>query len=320
MTYCAIHLPKTESLMIDRRIKLRHVECFLAIARLGSLKAACAELNLTQPAVSKTLRELEELLGAALMTRDRGGVRLSPEGAVFREFAGQSLAALRRGLDGVAELREGGGEALRVGSLPSVAARLMPAAVARFRALSPETRLHLRDGAHGALTADLRAGRLDMVIGRMGSAEMMQGLSFTQLYQERVVLVARAGHPLSRAAPDAAALGRWPVLYPPEGAAIRPLVDRWCLAQGLTGFADRIDCVSGAFGRNYLRASEALWFISEGVVAQDRADGQLVALALDLGLTAGPVGLMTRPETAPSRSQQLLVRALQEAAEALPIS
>lgn len=306
--------------MIDRRIKLRHVECFLAIARLGSLKAACAELNLTQPAVSKTLRELEELLGAALMTRDRGGVRLSPEGAVFREFAGQSLAALRRGLDGVAELREGGGEALRVGSLPSVAARLMPAAVARFRALSPETRLHLRDGAHGALTADLRAGRLDMVIGRMGSAEMMQGLSFTQLYQERVVLVARAGHPLSRAAPDAAALGRWPVLYPPEGAAIRPLVDRWCLAQGLTGFADRIDCVSGAFGRNYLRASEALWFISEGVVAQDRADGQLVALALDLGLTAGPVGLMTRPETAPSRSQQLLVRALQEAAEALPIS
>jgi LysR family pca operon transcriptional activator len=320
MTYCAIHLPKTESLMIDRRIKLRHVECFLAIARLGSLKAACAELNLTQPAVSKTLRELEELLGAALMTRDRGGVRLSPEGAVFREFAGQSLAALRRGLDGVAELREGGGEALRVGSLPSVAARLMPAAVARFRALSPETRLHLRDGAHGALTADLRAGRLDMVIGRMGSAEMMQGLSFTQLYQERVVLVARAGHPLSRAAPDAAALGRWPVLYPPEGAAIRPLVDRWCLAQGLTGFADRIDCVSGAFGRNYLRASEALWFISEGVVAQDRADGQLVALALDLGLTAGPVGLMTRPETAPSRSQQLLVRALREAAEALPIS
>lgn len=306
--------------MIDRRIKLRHVECFLAIARLGSLKAACAELNLTQPAVSKTLRELEELLGAALMTRDRGGVRLSPEGAVFREFAGQSLAALRRGLDGVAELREGGGEALRVGSLPSVAARLMPAAVARFRALSPETRLHLRDGAHGALTADLRAGRLDMVIGRMGSAEMMQGLSFTQLYQERVVLVARAGHPLSRAAPDAAALGRWPVLYPPEGAAIRPLVDRWCLAQGLTGFADRIDCVSGAFGRNYLRASEALWFISEGVVAQDRADGQLVALALDLGLTAGPVGLMTRPETAPSRSQQLLVRALREAAEALPIS
>lgn len=306
--------------MIDRRIKLRHVECFFAIARLGSLKAACAELNLTQPAVSKTLRELEEVLGAALMTRDRGGVRLSPEGAVFREFAGQSLAALRRGLDGVAELREGGGEVLRVGALPSVAARLLPAAVARFRALSPETHLHLRDGAHGALTTDLREGRLDMVIGRMGGAETMQGVSFTQLYQERVVLVAVAGHPLAMSPPDAASLARWPVLYPPEGAAIRPLVDRWCLAQGLTSFADRIDCVSGAFGRNYLRATDALWFISEGVVAQDRADGRLVALSLDLGLTAGPVGLMTRPETAPSRSQHLLIRALKEAAGDLPIS
>lgn len=306
--------------MIDRRIKLRHVECFLAIARLGSLKAACAELNLTQPAVSKTLKELEDVLGAGLMTRDRGGVRLTAEGAVFLEFAGQSLAALRRGLDGVAELREGGGEALRVGTLPSVAARLMPDAVARFRALSPDTRLHLRDGAHGALTADLREGRLDMVIGRMGNAGTMQGLSFMQLYQERVVLAARTGHPLADTTPPAEALTRWPVLYPPEGAAIRPLVDRWCMAQGLTSFADRIDCVSGAFGRTYLRVTDALWFISEGVVAQDRADGRLVALPLDLGLTAGPVGLMTRPEAVASRSQQLFVRALRGAAEALPIS
>lgn len=306
--------------MIDRRIKLRHVECFLAIARLGSLKAACADLNLTQPAVSKTLKELEEVLGAALMTRDRGGVNMTAEGSVFLEFAGQSLAALRRGLDGVAELRQGGGEALRVGTLPSVAARLMPQAVARFRALSPDTRLHLRDGAHGALTADLRDGRLDMVIGRMGAAEMMQGLSFMQLYQERVVLVVRAGHPLAGSAPDMDILSRWPVLYPPEGAAIRPLVDRWCLARGLTSFADRIDCVSGAFGRNYLRVTDALWFISEGVVAQDRTDGRLAALPLDLGLTAGPVGLMTRPDTAPSRSQQLLIRALKEAAGDLPIS
>lgn len=320
MRYQATYLTKTESKMIDRRIKLRHVECFLAIARLGSLKAACAELNLTQPAVSKTLKELEDLLGAALMTRDRGGVRLTAEGRVFLEFAGQSLAALRRGLDGVAELRQGGGEALRVGALPSVAARLMPEAVLRFRALSPDTRLHLRDGAHGALTADLREGRLDMVIGRMGAAETMQGVSFMQLHQERVVLVARAGHPLVGTLPAAEALTRWPVLYPPEGAAIRPLVDRWCMAQGLTSFADRIDCVSGAFGRSYLRMTDALWFISEGVVAQDRADGRLIALPLDLGLTAGPVGLMTRPEAAPSRSQQLFARALKDAAEALPIS
>ncbi|WP_323772304.1 pca operon transcription factor PcaQ [Antarctobacter sp.] len=308
-------------MMLDRRIKLRHLEAVTAIARQGSLKGACAELNLTQPALSKTLKELEETLGAALMTRDRGGVRLTPEGEVFLEFAGQSLAALRRGVSGVAELREGGAEVLRVGALPSVAVRLMPRVVTRFRALSPTTRLVLRDGTHGALTRELLAGALDLVLGRMGAPETMAGVSFTQLYLERVVCVARVDHPLAQRpglAPQD--LSDWPVLYPPEGAAIRPLVDRWCVAQGLGPFPDRIDCVSGAFGRRFLRASDALWFISEGVVAPEVEDGALVALPLDLTLTAGPVGLMTRPETAASRSRQLFERALRHEAQSLPTS
>ncbi|CUH79005.1 pca operon transcription factor PcaQ [Tropicibacter naphthalenivorans] len=305
---------------MDRRIKFRHIEALTAIARQGSLKAACQELHLSQPALSKTLKELEDILGAVLMTRDRGGVRMTPEGEVFLEFASQSLAALRRGFDGVAALKQGGAEVLRVGSLPSVAARLMPQAVARFRQLSPDTRLHLRDGAHGALTSDLRAGGLDMVIGRMGTASMMTGLSFTQLYQERVVCVTTPDHPLAGQTLAPGDLSDWAVLYPPEGAAIRPLLDRWCVAQGLGPFRDQIECVSGAFGRNYLRHAQALWFISEGVVAQDLADGRLLTLPLDLGLTAGPVGLMTRPDTAPSRSQQLFTRALTEISAQLPES
>lgn len=297
---------------MDRRIKIRHMEALSAIARQGSLKAACAELHLSQPALSKTLKELEDILGATLMDRDRSGIRMTPEGEVFLEFAGQSLAALRRGFDGVKALRQGGAEVLRVGSLPSVAARLMPEAVARFRDLSPDTRLHLRDGAHGALTGELRAGRLDMVIGRMGTAEMMTGLSFTQLYEERVVCVASPGHPLIGQAIAPQDLQGWAMLYPPEGAAIRPLIDRWCMAHGLGAFADQIECVSGAFGRNYMRVAQALWFISEGVVAQDIEDGRLTALPLDLSLTAGPVGLMTLPDAAPSRSAQLFTRALQD--------
>ncbi|MBS0124799.1 pca operon transcription factor PcaQ [Thetidibacter halocola] len=307
--------------MLDRRIKLRHIEAFSAIARQGSLKAACDALALTQPALSKTLKELEETLGARLMDRDRGGVRLTPEGEVFLEFAGQSLAALRRGVAGIEALRTAGAETLSIGALPSVSARLLPRAIAGFRRLSPETRLTLRDGTHGALTDALRDGALDMVIGRMGAPKVMQGLSFTLLYVERVICVVRPGHPLlKRGTPVAEGLADWPVIYPPEDAAIRPFLDRWCLAQGLSPFADRIDCVSGAFGRVHVRDSDALWFISEGVVAPDLAEGRLCALPLDLDLTAGPVGLMTRPDSAPSRSQQVFVRTLQGAVADLPIS
>ncbi|MBP0483419.1 pca operon transcription factor PcaQ [Sagittula salina] len=300
--------------MITNRIKLRHLEALTAIARQGSLRAACEQLHLSPPALSKTLKELEETLGTTLMHRDRGGIRMTPEGALFLRFANQSLAALHRGVEGLTELREGGAETLRVGALPSVAARLMPQAVATFRKVAPDTRLMLRDGAHGALTAALRAGQLDMVVGRMGVPAAMQGLSFTQLYVEQVVCVSRAGHPLAQA-PMLDHIGDWPVLYPPEDAAIRPLVDGWCLSNGLQPFPDRIDCVSGAFGRNYLPVSDAVWFISEGVVAQDLSEGRLTALAIDLDLTAGPVGLMTRPEATTTRSQQLFEQSLRVALE-----
>ncbi len=296
--------------MLDRRIKLRHIEAFAAIARGGSLKAACAELNLTQPALSKTLRELEEVLEVRLMERDRGGARLTPEGRVFLEYAAMSLAALRRGVDGVGALRTGGSQRLRVGTLPSVAARLMPATIARFQPMAPDVLLTLRDGPHGQLLQELRDGGLDLVIGRQGPPATMQGVSFTQLYVEHVVCVVRPGHPLLGRPLTAGMLEGWPVIYPPTRAAIRPLVDRWLIEQGAGPFASRVESVSGAFGRNLASESDWVWIISEGVVARDLSEGRLMRLGLDMSLTAGPVGLMARPDEASSRARQLFERAV----------
>jgi LysR family pca operon transcriptional activator len=300
--------------MIDRRIKIRHLEAFSAIARMGALKPACEVLNLSAPALSKTLKELEDILGTTLMTRDRGGAKLTPSGRLFLDFTNQSLAALHRGVDGVSAMSAGADTRLRVGALPSVMARLIPAAVTLFQRSAPDTRLTLRDGPHGTMTDALRAGDLDMVVGRLGMAEAMTGLTFTQLYLEQVVCVVRPGHPLTTGTPTAHEISDWTVLYPPEGAAIRPLLDRWCLAQGLAPFARRIDSVSGAFGRVFIPTSDVVWFISEGVVSQELADGRLVALPLDMGLTAGPVGLMTRPSGPRSLAQDLFEHALREAA------
>ncbi|MDC0136917.1 LysR family transcriptional regulator, partial [Sulfitobacter sp.] len=86
---------------MDRRIKFRHLDAFSAIARAHSFKIAAEQLNLTQPAISKTLKELEVILGVTVLERSRAGVRLTPEGEVFLQFAEQSTAALRHGLRSV---------------------------------------------------------------------------------------------------------------------------------------------------------------------------------------------------------------------------
>ncbi|WP_412551230.1 pca operon transcription factor PcaQ [Shimia sp. MIT910701] len=299
--------------MIDRRIKFRHIQCFAEIVRHNSLKSAAQHLNLTQPAISKTLKELEEVVGADLLVRNRGGVSLTKQGEVFLHFAQMSLAALQQGLNGVAQMEAAGRVSLSVGALPSVAARLMPEVVQAFSELAPDVMLHIHDGPHGYLIEELRRGQLDMVIGRMGAPEVMRGIAFTQLYDEHVEFVVRRGHPLL-AQPDIHRLEDWPVIFPPAAAAIRPLVERALVAQGVGEIGRKVESVSGAFGRNHALSHDAVWIISHGVVAKELESGALVRLPFDTSLTKGPVGLMARTEGQLSAAESLFRRVLTEVA------
>src|SRR5690606_40355984 len=87
------------SMKPDNRIKLRNLHCFLEVARQGSVQRAADALAISQPAVSKPLRELEELLCNRLFERNRQGVVLTEAGTAFLHVAGPSLQALRRGIE-----------------------------------------------------------------------------------------------------------------------------------------------------------------------------------------------------------------------------
>ncbi|WP_286134933.1 pca operon transcription factor PcaQ [Neptunicoccus cionae] len=295
---------------------MRHLSAFVETVRRGSLKAASEQIMLTQPAISKTLRDLEEILGVTLLHRDRGGIRLTREGAVFRQFAEQGLAALNHGLASLDALSAGRATPLRIGTLPSVAADLLPDVILQFGELSPATPVTVEDGGIRTLLERLRSGALDLVLGRMGQPETMTGLSFTQLYAEQVVFAAAAGHPLAQET-RLEALNECLILYPPNDAAIRPLVDRYLISQGITDWPNRLETVSSSFGRSMtLGPAQAIWIISQGVVARDIAAGQMITLPLDTQAMAGPVGIMARSEEDPTPAirlfRQALVSALQD--------
>ncbi|MGY3439677.1 MULTISPECIES: pca operon transcription factor PcaQ [unclassified Marinovum] len=305
---------------MDRRIKFRHLEAFIAIAAAKRLKTAAEHLNLTQPAISKTLKELEDILGVRLMARDRAGVRLTPEGKVFLQYSEQSAAALRQGLSSIAEMGEMGRAVLNVGALPSVSAQVLPQATALFRAMSPKTTLHINEGAHLYLTNQLRGGELDLVVGRLGEAATMEGIFFTTLFFEIVVAVVTPDHPL-RGATRLDQISDQLIVYPSDTAAIRPLVARLMMSRGQPLFEDRIECVSGAFGRAMtLGPEKPVWFISRGVVADDLAAGRLVALDIDMGPTAGAVGIMVRSGERENAIQGLYREALIAAVRDMPLA
>ena len=284
---------------MDRRIKFRHLDAFSAIARAHSFKTAAAQLHLTQPAISKTLKELEEILGVVVLERSRAGVSLTPQGEVFLQFAEQSTAALRHGLRSIQATGAAAGQ-LKLGALPSVASALLPDAVMSFTANSPDTLVEIHEGPHHDLTSRLRSGNLDLVVGRLGKPDTMVGLSFQQLYAEEVVVVARPDSAALKLR-DVAELDRFRVLYPPKDSAIRPLVARMLIAQGVPLFRNRIETASPTFGRTVVVSDpDTVWIISAGVVSNDIAQGHLVPLPLDMAATRGAVGIMSRTEEVPS--------------------
>jgi LysR family pca operon transcriptional activator len=300
---------------MSRLIKFRHLDAFSAIARARSLKRASEQLHLSQPAISKTLKELEHIVGAVLMERSRSGVTLTPEGEVFLQFAEQSTAALRHGLRSV-QAKGGAVAHVKVGALPSVVSHLLPQTVLKFAAEHPDTLIEIHEGPHHDLTARLRGGWLDLVVGRLGRPESMQGLGFRQLYSEEVVVVTVPGGPAATIT-HFADLDGFRVVYPPKDSAIRPLVARLLIAQGVPLFTNRIESASPAFGRAVtLGDPETVWFISRGVVAADIAEGRLVCLGLDMTPTAGAVGIMARAEEIPSAASRAFSRALVQSAGA----
>ncbi len=293
-----------------RTIKLRHLSAFVETVRCGSLKRASERLHVTQSAISKSIKDLELILGVVLLKRDRGGVEMTREGAVFRQFAEQGLASVSHGLTSLDALTTGAETPVRIGALPSVAADFLPTAIAQFSALSPRSMISVEDGRIATLVERLRAGELDLVLGRMARPETMMGLSFTQLYSEQVVFAAAAGHEKAEET-DPKKLGDALILSPPAGAAIRPIVDRYRLSEGIGEWPNTLETVSSAFGRAMtLGPAQAIWIISQGVVARDITAGRMVRVPIDTASMDGPVGIMARSEEDPAPAIKLFRQAL----------
>lgn len=314
----------TRPVPLNGRIKLRHLVCFLEVARLKSVVKAAALLGLSQPAASKTVQELEDLLGVALFEPNRRPMILTGPGEVFLRYAGSSVTALRQGIGMVGRDSANTDIAFSVGALPTVSAHLLPTVLAEVMQRHGAMRPRVVTGPNDVLMSQLRLGDLDLVIGRMADPETMRGFAFEHLYSERIALVVGPHHPLL-ASPsfDIAGVAQYPLLLPPPGSVISSTVERYLVANALQPAAGVIETVSDAFARNYLRRTDGIWFISEGVVAEDVRTGWLSVLPADTADTLGPVGLTTRIDTALPLPAELLAAALRElvgrrAAEAVP--
>jgi len=299
---------------LDSRIKFRHLLCFLEIARQGSFAKAADAVAISQPAISKTLKELEALLQTRLFDRSKQGVELTPAGVRFMRYAAPCVQALR---DGVSALRNEDSEPprVRLGVLSTVESQLMPEVLCRLHQRHPALVVSVATGPGAYLLALLHVGELDLVIGRMTDSPQVQGLAFEHLYSESMTLVVRPQHPLlATRLVDRQRVGRYPWVLPLAGTTIRKHADSLFVQCAIEPSTQRVETLSPTLSRRYVLRSDAIWVAPRDAVIVDIVSGELCELDLGIREPGGSVGICSNAALSSTLPAQWLCEVVREVA------
>ncbi|WP_137894493.1 LysR substrate-binding domain-containing protein [Ramlibacter sp. 2FC] len=215
-----------------RRLKLRHLEVFLAVHDTGSLTAAAAQLHMTQPALSHWLSDLEDVVGRPLFLRGRR-LELTREGEVLRGHAARMLGDVQHADADLRAVQAGLQGRLHVGTgLPRV---LLPKAIARLQQDRPGVFVSVVEAPLPQLLEMLARREVDVIIGALAAQALGSGFATEALISDSVQVVARRGHPsLQCGSPRWEDTIDYPWILPPVGSVMRDIFDAAFAAQHLT--------------------------------------------------------------------------------------
>ena len=179
------------------RLNPKHLAQLSVITEAGSFQTAADRLGLTQPALSRNMKALEERLGTTLFNREGRksvpnalGLRLARNGQAIRRAEEQASVLADQSAQGAV------GE-LRIGAPPIVAGRFLSSALAKFIRENPNCVVEMRTGLVHELRTMLERGQVDMVLGPQSLSDASDGLEFNPLIDDRVGILCRSGHPLT---------------------------------------------------------------------------------------------------------------------------
>lgn len=179
-------------------MELRHLRYFIAAAEEENVTRAALKLHVSQPALSRQIRDLEDELGFLLLERSAKSVRLTDAGRVFLTEAREALKRVDEGVKAARAVATGGRGELHVGYAPSPTARILPPTLRAFQAELPNVRVRLHDLSTEEMLAGLRKGTLQMALMVKPAAAMLRDLRFTDLTTDTLCLAVAPKHPLAR--------------------------------------------------------------------------------------------------------------------------
>lgn len=179
-------------------MELRHLRYFVAVAELENVSRAALRLHVSQPALSRQVRDLEEELGFPLLERSAKSVRLTAAGREYLEGARAVLARADEAVQAARRVALGSGGELHVGYAPTPTVRFLPPTLRAFQRRMPGLRVKLHDLSTVEMLAGLREGRLGLAFLAQPLRRMLRGIEFEELERDEMLLAVRPGHAFAK--------------------------------------------------------------------------------------------------------------------------
>lgn len=273
-------------------INSKYLMQMVEVAERGSLTEAAEALHMTQPALSRNMKELERQIGATLLIRDRQGARLTELGERALPYAQTMRTTLERVTIEVEAWQKGHVGSIQIGATPHPAS-LIPPILSQFLEHRPGVQASVSISGILPLIENLAKGELDLVIGPIGIEKLPQGLMLTTLFTDELVLIAGARHPLASSTKITSSdleAARW--IGTPPDSAMRRQVGSILVALGVKNVNTNIVVTGIENAIDLLVAGDHLAILPKRTLDVAISRGALVTLPLELPIRQWPITIL----------------------------
>ena len=297
------------------RLKTRQLLLLVTLAEEGNIHRAAEVLNMTQPAASKLLKDLEDALEVSLFERLPRGMRPTWYGDTMIRHARVALSSLNQAHEELQAAKSGQFGQVNIGTITAPGLALLPTAIALVKREHSNLQIALQIETSDVLIERLNQGKLDILIARLFAQHEKADLRYEMLTDEQVCAVARPGHPLfSGPTPMLGDVVECGWIVPPSGSVLRHRFDLMFQEDGLRAPNNVIETASLLFTTKMLQQSDMLSVVATDVARYYADHGLLAILPMALPCQMDSFGIITRRDRLLSPAAKVMLRALKASA------
>lgn len=302
--------PKHLSLVPAQLLNEKRLEIFLELEKLHHMPSVANLFNISQPAISQTIRSLEQGLKQKLFIRNQEGLSPSKFAQQFASQVRMAMNELRNIRPEIAQVNHQVIGTVHIGALPLSRGKILPNAIIQLHKQYPDINIVTIESPFEDLAKDLRSGDLDFIIGALRGPEYASDFNQEPLISESLCIVGRKDHPLARnrQIKDIYQLASW--IFPRKKSPSRELIDQLFKSINLKAPQASIETGDLAIIRGILLETDMLAIVSSNQLIYEVNRGEIIRFDINLPSTDRLIGITTRKNSVLSPAAQFLIEQL----------